>query len=130
MAKRLKNPESAFGVPVGTVLILIAAALMWRGRIGRAEIVGGVGAALLILGLVQPRLLKWPSTVWWRFSAVLGYINARIILTILFTFVLIPLSMLWRILGTDPLARRRDRFSGWSAYPERYRDPTHYQRMF
>lgn len=130
MTKGPKNPERSFGISVGIVLLLIAAALVWRGRIGRAEIVGGIGATLLVLGLVQPRLLKYPSAAWWRFSAVLGYVNARIILTILFTFVLVPLSMLWRMLGKDPLARRRDRFAGWSTYPERYRDRTHYQRMF
>ena len=124
------NPERSFGISVGLVLCAIAAVLWWRGRIGRAEIVGGVGAVLLAAGLIYPPLLKYPSAVWWRFSRALGYVNARILLTILFAIVLVPLSFLWRIIGKDPLTRRRDRFPGWSSYPGRYRDPKHYERMY
>src|SRR5687768_2476977 len=60
------NPERSFGVSVGIVLLLIAALLAWRGRMTAAPIAGGVGATLLLLGLVAARLLKWPSAVWWK----------------------------------------------------------------
>ena len=43
--------ERSFGISVGGVLLLIAAYLVWRGRITAAEIVGGIGAVLLVLGL-------------------------------------------------------------------------------
>jgi hypothetical protein len=125
-----KNPERSFGVSVGIVLCLIAAVLFWRGRVTRAEIVGGVGAVLLVAGLVYPPVLKWPSAAWWKFSRVLAYVNARVILTILFAIILVPLSLVWRVTGKDPLARRRNQWPGWSPYPSRYRDPRHYDRMF
>jgi xanthine/uracil permease len=130
MSKGPKNPERSFGISVGGVLIVIALALWWRGRIGRAEILAGIGGGLLFFGLVQPRLLKWPSAAWWKFSSVLGYINARILLTLMFSLLLVPVSLLWRLVGKDPLARRRDRFEGWTPYPARYRDRTHFERMF
>jgi hypothetical protein len=130
MAKGPKNPERSFGVSVGAVLLVIAAALWWRGRVGRAEILGGIGAVLLLFGAVRPQLLKWPSAVWWRFAGVLGYVNARILLTLLFSVLLVPLSLVWRVLGKDPLTRRREQFPGWTPYPERYRDRTHFERMF
>jgi hypothetical protein len=130
MAKGPKNPERSFGVSVGGVLLVIALALWWRGRIGRAEILAAVGGVLLFFGLVQPRLLKWPSAAWWKFSGVLGYINARILLTLMFSLLLVPVSLVWRLIGKDPLARRRDKFEGWTPYPARYRDRTHFERMF
>jgi hypothetical protein len=130
MAKGPKNPERSFGISVGAVLIVIALALWWRGRVGRAEVLAGVGGVLLFFGLVRPRLLKWPSAAWWKFSAVLGYINARILLTLMFSLLLVPVSLLWRLIGKDPLARRRDKFQGWTPYPARYRDRTHFERMF
>jgi hypothetical protein len=128
--KQPVNRDRSFGVSVGVVLLAIAAALWWRGRVGRAEIVGGVGAFLLVTGLVYPPLLKYPSAAWWRFSKALGYVNARILLTILFSVVLVPVSLVWRLTGRDPLARRRRSWPGWSAYPPRYRDPKHYERMY
>jgi Saxitoxin biosynthesis operon protein SxtJ len=130
MAKGPKHPERSFGVSVGGVLVVIALVLWWRGRVGRAEILGAVGGILLFLGAVAPQLLKWPSAVWWRFAGVLAYVNARILLTVLFSVLLVPLSLIWRLTGKDPLARRRQKFAGWTPYPARYRDRTHYERMF
>ena len=130
MAKGPKNPERSFGVSVGAVLMAIAAVLWWKGPVGRAEILGGIGAFLLFFGAVRPQLLKWPSAVWWRFAGALAYVNARILLTILFSVLLVPLSLVWRLLGKDPLARRREKFEGWTPYPARYRDRTHFERMF
>jgi hypothetical protein len=122
--------ERSFGISVGSVLLLIAAFLVWRGRITAAEITGGIGAVLLVLGLTRPLLLKWPSAVWWKFAMVLGYVNARVILTIAFLIVLTPIGVLWRIIGRDPMRRRRENFEGWSAYPARYRDRNHFTRMY
>jgi hypothetical protein len=125
-----KNPERSFGVSVGLVLCAVAAALWWRGRIARAEVVAVLGAFLLVTGLVHAPLLKYPSAAWWRFSRALGYVNARVLLTILFVIGLVPISLIWRLTRKDPLARRRDKFAGWSPYPARYRDRKHYERMF
>ena len=122
--------ERSFGISVGSVLILIAVYMLWRGRVTAAEITGGVGAVLLILGLTRPILLKWPSAVWWKFALVLGYINARVILTIAFAFVFVPLGLMWRLIGRDPLANRRASFPGWTVYPARYRSRDHFTKMY
>jgi len=129
-AKTPKNPERSFGISVGLVLIALGAALFWRNRVGRAEILAGIGVLLLAGGLLHSPVLKYPSALWWKFARVLGYINARILLTILFTLVFVPISLIWRLAGKDPLTRRRDKWPGWTPYPPRYRDPRHYQRMF
>lgn len=122
--------ERSFGLSVGGVLIAIAAFLAWRGRIDRAVALGGIGVVLVVLGRFAPRLLKYPSMVWWKFATILGYVNARIILTIAFLLVLTPMGLLWRIIGKDPLARRRKNWSGWSPSPARFRDANHFNRMY
>ncbi len=124
------NRERAFGKSVGTVLILIALALAWRGRIARAEILGGIGVVLVLFGFVRPSVLKLPSDAWWAFAAVLGWINARVLLSVAFFIVLTPLGWIWRLTGRDPMARRRDVYAGWKPYPERYRDGKHFDNMF
>lgn len=124
------NPERSFGISVGSVLLLVAAALIWKDRIRTAEIVGAIGAILLLLGLTQPRLLKYPSAVWWKFALTLGWINARVILTIAFALLLTPMGLLWRLIGKDPLTRRRSNWPGWDSYPARYQDRDHFTRMY
>lgn len=115
---------------VGAVLCLIAAVLAWRGRIGRAEVLGAIGVFLLAAGLIYAPILKWPSSIWWRFARALGYVNARVLLTVLFGVALVPLGTIWRLTGNDPLGRRRDRWRGWSPYPARYADRHHYTKMY
>lgn len=115
---------------VGLVLCAISALLLWRAGGALAAIVGVIGLVLLVCGLVYAPVLRRPSAAWWRFSRMLGLVNTRILLGIVFLLVLTPLSMLWRLLGKDPLARRRDRWPGWTPYPARYRDRKHYLRMY
>ena len=131
--KKIDRPnfkERSFGVSVGGFLILVAGFLWWRGRISNAEIVGGIGALLVLLGLTAPRLLKYPSAVWWKFALILGYVNARVILSIAFFLVLTPIAMIWRLIGRDPLAIKKQHWPGWSPYPARYRDKDHFTRMY
>jgi hypothetical protein len=122
--------ERSFGVSVGGVLILVAAVLWWRGSITNAGMAAGVGAVLVILGLTAPRLLKYPSAAWWKLAMILGYVNARIILSIAFLFFLTPISLVWRLIGRDPLAIKKAHWPGWSPYPARYRDRNHFSKMY
>ena len=130
MAKGPKNPERSFGISVGSVLIVLALILLWRRRITRAEVLGAIGAVLLLLGLMAPALLKYPSKYWWKFSLAFGRVMARFWLSLLFLVVLTPVSFIWRLMGRDPLARSRDKWPGWSTYPERYRNRKHYDQMY
>lgn len=124
------SPERSFGVSVGASLCVVALLLLWRGRVGRAEAAGGIGVLLVACGLVYAPLLRWPSAWWWRCSRAIGRVNARVLLTILFAVVFVPVSVLWRLTGTDPLGRRQERWRGWSPSPASHRDPTHYARMY
>jgi hypothetical protein len=122
--------ERSFGISVGGFLLLVAAVLWWRGRITNAEILAGIGGVLVVLGLTAPMLLKYPSAVWWKFALILGYVNARVILSIAFFLVLTPIALVWRLIGRDPLAIKRQHWPGWSPYPARYRDKDHFTRMY
>jgi saxitoxin biosynthesis operon SxtJ-like protein len=127
--KSLPGTERSFGFSVGGVLCLIAAALFWRGRPMRAEVVGAIGGALVLLGAIAPSLLTRPRVWWWRGARVVGDFNARVLLSAMFFLVFLPLGIVWRLTGKDPLARAR-RSGGWSPYPARYRDRQHFSRMF
>jgi hypothetical protein len=55
---------------------------------------------------------------------------AAVLFTLVFVLALVPLGLIWRLTGSDPLARRRSNWPGWSPYPARYRNPRHFERMY
>ena len=123
------TPRS-FGFTVGGVLAAIAVFSLWRRHIVRAEIVAGVSGALLAAALIRPASLSLLARGWGRVGHALGWINSRVLLTVLFVLVLWPVGVVTRRFGSDPLGRRRSAGSYWSAYSTRSRDPGHYERMF
>jgi hypothetical protein len=119
--------ERSFGRSVGTVCLVIGAIAWWRGRPLLAGVFLAIGGTLVVLALVAPALLRAPNRIWWRFAQVLGWINARIILSIFFFLVLTPAGIVMRALGRSPL-NPANPASNWS--PARNRGPKHYERMF
>ena len=57
----------------------------------------------LILGFLKPRLLFYPYKVWMALGLVLGWINSRIILGLVFFLVLQPIALIMKCVGYDPL---------------------------
>jgi hypothetical protein len=120
--------ERSFGRGVGGVLILLAAYNVWRGRPTMAAIFGAIGLTLLVLSSAAPAALKWPSRGWWTLAHALGWVNTRLLLTIFFVLVLVPVGVVFRVFGRD-LLDRRGHGSSWVPFSTR-RDPRHYERMF
>jgi len=119
----------SFGFTVGGVLAAIALFSVWRGHTVRAEVVGALGAILIVLAAVRPAALAMPAAGWSRIGHALGWFNSRILLTAMFVLVMWPIGLLVRLFGTDPLDRRRAG-SMWTPYPERLQDPKHFDRLF
>ena len=66
-----------------------------------------VGITGLILGLTAPRLLHYPYKCWMALGLSLGWFNSRIILSLVYIIVLLPIAFVMRLIGYDPLRRRR-----------------------
>ena len=62
-----------------------------------------IGSPLLILAFLAPNTLFYPYKFWMKLGLALGWINSRIILGIIFLFVLEPISLFMRLIGYDPL---------------------------
>ena len=56
-----------------------------------------IGLPSLITGITQPSLLLYPYKGWMKLGHVLGWINSRIILGIVFIVVLQPISFFMRL---------------------------------
>jgi hypothetical protein len=129
IAPPLAPSHKSFGLTVGGVLLLFAAFTLWRGHTTRAEVLGGIGAVLVAAALVRPSALAGLAVAWGRVGHALGWFNSRVLLTVMFVLVLWPIGFLSRLFGNDPLERRKGG-SMWSAYPDRLRDPKHFERLF
>jgi hypothetical protein len=60
-------------------------------------------AAIALLGSAFPRVLAPVYRVWMRFGKALGYVNSRILLSIIFFLVLTPVALVRRVFNRDPL---------------------------
>ena len=60
----------------------------------------------LILAISRPELLFYPYKAWMKLGNILGWLNNRIILGLVFLIVLQPIALIMRILGHDPLKTR------------------------
>lgn len=66
-----------------------------------------LGVPLLMLGIFKPSYLLYPYKGWIKLGLALGWVNSRIILGIIFIFILQPISIVMRFIGYDPLRIKR-----------------------
>ncbi len=101
----------SFGWVVGVVLIGIAAFVWWRRDWQAGTLIyslAGVGGALVVFGLLLPQILLPLYRFWMALAVVLGYVMTRVILTLVFFFVVLPIGLLLRLFGKDLLHRKLD----------------------
>lgn len=65
--------------------------------------------AMLGVALLVPRLLVWPNRGWMALGHVLGLINSKIVMALIFFVVVTPIAFLMKLFGKDPMQRRLGR---------------------
>jgi len=63
---------------------------------------------LLLIALLLPLVLKYPYLLWLKLSHVLGAINSRIILFVIFYGLIAPTALLRKIFGQQSFAKKHD----------------------
>ena len=66
-----------------------------------------ISIPFLILGLVSPYKLNVFYTFWMQLGHLLGWVNSRIILGLVFLLVLQPIAFVMRVFGYDPLRKKK-----------------------
>ena len=95
----------SFGLTVGGVFLFIGLwPLVWRGEGVRLWAVIPA-AALIPLGLILPGVLAPLYKGWMAVGHVLGWINTRIILGVLYYGLVVPMGLVMKLLGRDPMRR-------------------------
>ncbi len=66
-----------------------------------------VSATGFTCGLLTPKILYYPYLIWMKLGYILGWINNKIILGLVFIVVLIPIGFIMKVFGYDPLKIRQ-----------------------
>ena len=67
-----------------------------------------VAAILVAMALIVPASLGPVYKIWMRIAEVLGWINTRIILSLIFFFIFLPFGLVLRLFN-DPMRRKLDK---------------------
>lgn len=99
--------KAALGV--GAVLLALAGWLLFRQRAPGVRLgLGAAGALLILAGALVPARLRTAYLWWMTVALAIGWVMSRVVLTVVFVVVLIPLGLLARLTGKRFLALRPD----------------------
>lgn len=90
-----------------------------------------VSGLLLLWALLLPASLKTLYIFWMKFGHVLGFINTRIILGIMYYLIFVPIGMMMKLMGKDPMARKFDEhIDSYRVVRSHDRDSKHMERPY
>ena len=122
-----------FGLMVGGVLVLIG---LWKLYQGKHEMVRlilwSVGGLLIITGSIVPTLLTPVYWIWMKLAHLLGWVNTRLLLGIIFFVIITPMAVVMKVFGRDALNRKIDKNvdSYWIPRPPIASIKEHCERQF
>jgi Saxitoxin biosynthesis operon protein SxtJ len=110
-----------FGLQVGTVLLILGIILSLFGT-ASSPIFLSLGGALILTGYYFPLVLLPLQKTWMVFSVLMGFVMTRVILAILFYFVITPISFLSKLFRKDFLNLKieKEKKSYWNLRDEEY----------
>ena len=127
--KSLRN----FGLLMASVLLLAGGWLWWKSAVAWPWVLGA--AALLAgIGLTVPAALKPFCKGWMILALMMGWVMTRVVLTLVYYFVLTPIGFLGRVFGEQflqlKLKRSGETTSYWIRRSGPRREKSDYERQF
>jgi Saxitoxin biosynthesis operon protein SxtJ len=132
MARSASAELRRFGLTVGGMFVLLGTLSRWRGHVWPPAVLIPLGVALIVPGLVAPGILGPVQRAWMGGARVIGEVNSRIILGIMYFLVFAPVGFVIRAFVRDPLDRKLDdgKPSNWIPRPRTAVEPARYEQQF
>ena len=122
-----------FGLMVGGVLVLIGLWKLYQGKHKMVRLIlWSVGGLLIITGSIVPTLLTPVYWIWMKLAHLLGWVNTRLLLGIIFFVIITPMAIVMKVFGRDALNRKIDKNvnSYWIPRPPIASIKEHCERQF
>ena len=125
-----KRTLRQFGLMVGGIFLFIGLwPFVWRQEAVRYWAVVP-GSLLVVAGLVMPGVLKQVYQRWMWVGHVMGWVNTRIILGVLFYGVVTPMGLAMKLTGRDPMRREYEPDAQTYRVIRQPRPASHMKNMF
>ena len=100
-----------FGLTTGAIVVVLFAAFFpWVFDAATMPIWPWILAGLLwVPALLMPSVLRLVYTTWMKIGHGIGWVNTRIILGVLFYILVLPMGLIMRLFGKDPMTRKLDK---------------------
>jgi preprotein translocase subunit SecY len=129
-AKMSTKELRKFGLVTGAMLILFFDLLIpWIWGFAPPMWPLIAAAILASMALILPASLSPVYKVWMTFAEALGWVNTRIILSVIFFLVFFPIGMVMRIFN-DPMRRELDSSADSYKIPSNAPKPENMERPF
>ncbi|HEX6178508.1 MAG TPA: SxtJ family membrane protein [Thermoanaerobaculia bacterium] len=119
---------------VGFGLVMAAAALVLAWIHGELDAISfaliAIAVAFALAPFVAPRPLTPVYRAWMRLAELLGWINTRILLILIFYLVVTPIGLVMRIFRRSPLALDERNGTFWSDPPKHSYGDKHFEKQF
>jgi hypothetical protein len=92
-----------FGLTVGVAFLVLAALSRWRGHEIVPYMLGAVGSVLVVAGAVLPTRLGPVQRGWMGLGHAISKVTTPIFLGIVFFLIIMPVGLLMRLLGRNPV---------------------------
>jgi len=125
--KRLRT----FGITVGIVFLILSGWVYFNDApLLFICLLGAVGLTLILGGVLFPNGLAQVYRVWMGFAFAIGWAVSRVILAILFYFVVTPIGLVARLVGKEfmDINMKKTKDSYW--IPKRDSEEINYEKMY
>ncbi|MFA4889283.1 MAG: SxtJ family membrane protein [Candidatus Omnitrophota bacterium] len=120
-----------FGITMAIAFLAIAILILFRHK-HNPKILFIISAIFLAFGVLAPLLLKPFFVFWMRLALILGWLNTRLILMLMFYLVFTPIGLVLRLFRVDLLERKLNnkKISYWHKKEQAVFNPQEYERQF
>ena len=102
-----------------TCLVIVTGLLVFW-FIYKVKVLVTIAVAVGLIGAFIPSIAKWIHWAWYKLAEMMGFVMSKVLLSAVFFFLLLPISLVYRMFNKDTLQLKRKADSYWTKRSHRY----------